>query len=200
MSADPPPPERDPDRPLPRARTVPAIDPKAPLDPGLRLSAEELAAQAAQPPPPPSRRFVLGTAGLVVLGGGAGVGYSFWRTRHGIRRAAPAALIQAAQAEQVLVATLDERITRFPQQAALLRQLRRDHALHAAALAAAVREHTGRLPVAARVAAQTKPHLIDVERGAAAAAARRALALTGTDAALLASIAACESAHVELLR
>jgi hypothetical protein len=142
---------------------------------------------------------VLGTAGLVVLGAGAGVGYSFWRTRNPAPRVAPKPLLDAARAERDLVATLDSAMARFPDQVALLRQLRADHAAHSAALDAAVREHTGRLPThAAAVAA--KGHLIDTERTASGAAARRAAALEGSDAALLASIAACEATHVELLR
>jgi hypothetical protein len=200
MSSDPGPEGRDPGRPLPPPRTVPAIDPTAPLASGLRLSPEELAEQAAKPPAPPSRRFVLGTGVLVLAGAGAGAGYSFWRTRHPAHRVAPTALVEAARAERVLVATLDDRIARFPKQAPLLRQLRLDHALHSAALDAAVREHTGTLPHPGPAAAVTKSRLIDTERRAAADAARRALALTGRDAALLASISACEAAHVELLR
>jgi hypothetical protein len=183
---------------MPSSRIVPAVDPAGPLDPGLQLSPEELAARAAEPPPPPSRRFVLGTAGLIMLGAGGGVGYSFWRTRHGAARVAPMALRQAAVAERDLVASLDRAIARFPDQRALLDQLRADHAAHAAALDAAVRAHTGHLPRHPAPVAATG-HLIDTERAASAAAARRAAALTGADAALLASIAACEASHVELL-
>ena len=203
MTPDPPlepdHPARDPNRPLPTPRVMPAIDPTAPLGSGLLLSPEELAEQAAKPPPPPSRRFVLGTAGLVLLGAGAGTGYSFWRTRHPAHRVAPQQLTDAAHSERVLVATIGARIKKFPQQAVLLRQLRSDHALHAAALDAAIFEHTGQLPRAV-AAAVTTGHLIDIERRAAADAARRALALTGSDAGLLVSIAACEATHVELLR
>src|SRR5580765_129153 len=121
------------------------------------------------------------------------------RTHRRARRVAPAALVEAADAEWALVATVERDLHRFPGQKALLLHLRADHAAHAAALEAAIHVHTGAPPKQAAAAAVTG-HLIDTERKAALAAARRATNLRGADAALLASIAACEASHVELLR
>jgi hypothetical protein len=182
-------------------RLVPPVDPAAPLDPQLQLTPAEIAAREAAPPPPPSRRFVLGTAALVLLGAGGGVGWSFWRTRSHTPRVAPPALIAAARAERALLAAVDADLTAHPDRAALLRQIRADHAAHAAALDAAIADHVGRRPTTS-TPAPTQPAggtLLTAERSAATAAARRAGQLTGRDAVLLASIAACEAGHAAVL-
>ncbi|MGN6608514.1 MAG: hypothetical protein ACTHMS_16075 [Jatrophihabitans sp.] len=181
-----------------RPAPVPPVDPAAPLDPSLRLTPAEKAVLDAAPPPPPSRRFVLGTGVLVLLGIGGGVGWSFWRTRSRAPRTAPPALLDAARAERTLMARLDAELAADPARAPLLRQIRADHAAHAATLDAAVAAHTGATPKHEPVTAPATA-LRAVEQDAAAAAARRAARLTGRDAALLASIAACESTHVALL-
>ena len=200
-SDDAAPSQRNPNRPLPRSRIVPAIDPTAPLDPGLQLTPEELAAQAAKPPPPPSRRFVVGTAGLAALAAAGGAGYSFWRTRHPVHHDPPAVLVAAAEAEHALLAYLDEVVTNQPQQRAALAQLRRDHAAHATALEAALSSYsrTPRTPQALHATPDIAA-LRTVEQAASQRAARQAAALQGEHAVLLASIAACEATHVELLR
>jgi hypothetical protein len=149
--------------------------------------------------------LVLGTAAVALLAAGGGVGYAFWRTR---RRhpspSAPAGLLAASRAEHALVAEFDAALAAGAAPPALLRTLRRDHAQHAAAIDAAIAERTGSPPFSsassAPATATTRADLLDLERAATSAATRRALTLSGRDATLLASIAACEATHVELLR
>ena len=177
----------------------------APLEPGLALSPEELAEQAAKPPPPPSRRFVLGTAGIAALAAAGGVGYSFWRTRNPVHHAAPAELVAAAQAERALVAYLDA-VLRASEPAAgdkrqALTQVRRDHAAHATALDAALSAYSPTRAEEAQLHAGLDiAGVRAVESAAAQRAARQAARLQGEHAVLLASIAACEATHLELLR
>ena len=180
---------------------MPAIDPTAPLNPGLQLTPEELAAQAAKPPPPPSRRLVLSAAGFAALAAAGGVGYSFWRTRNPVHHYPPAALVAAAQAEHALLAYLDTVVQNLPSQRALLLQLRRDHAAHATALDAALTAYSRRPNSREQLHATTDMQGVrTVERGASRRAAQQAAQLQGEHAVLLASIAACEATHVELLR
>lgn len=162
----------------------------------------------------PSRRaFLIAGGTAVVTGAGAGVGIEF--SRHEPRRRAstpppppPAELADALAAERDLIAVLDASIPTEPQLRARLTRIRADHAAHERALAAAVRQVSG--PSAAHrafpsgsetaaAAAVGAAELAGAERGAAQAAAARATRLTGRDAVLLASIAACEATHVELL-
>jgi len=180
---------------------VPAIDPTAPLDSGLRLTPEELAAQAAKPPPPPSRRLVLGTAGVAAFAAAGGVGYSLWRTRHPVHHYPPPVLVAAAAAEHALVAYLDAALRNLPSQRDVLLQLRRDHITHATALDAALTAYS-RMPSSRQPlhAALDLTGVRTVERAASQRAARQAGELLGEHAVLLASIAACEATHLELLR
>ena len=149
----------------------------------------------------------------MVAGAGAGVGVEFWRDRPKAaapRRHAPAALRAALAAEHELIAGLDASLPAAGSAAAALRQLRADHAAHARALAAAVAE-AGGAPAGATTAASgsagTSPppparsvaQLRQAETDASRRAAERAGALSGRDATLLASIAACEASHAELL-
>lgn len=149
----------------------------------------------------------------MVAGAGAGVGIEFWRDHPkpaARRQHAPAALRAALAAEHELIAGLDASLSAAGTAAAALRQVRADHAAHARALAAAVAEAGGAPPGAkgtapdaastARAAApRSVAQLRQAESDASRRAAKRAGALSGRDAALLASIAACEASHAELL-
>jgi hypothetical protein len=85
----------------------------------------------------------------------------------------------------------------------LVEQLRADHAAHLRAL----RRLLATYPSAPKTPSSPGPaqprtlgQLRGVEHQAAVDAAKRASALDGAAAALLASIAACEATHAELLR
>jgi hypothetical protein len=163
----------------------------------------------------PSRRaFLIAGGTAVVAGAGAGVGMEF--SRHEPRRRAatpapspPAELVDALAAERDLIAVLDASIPTEPQLRARLTRIRDDHTAHERALAAAVRQVSGpsAAPSAGPSASSGTPagaaagaaELARAERGAAQTAAARAARLAGRDAVLLASIAACEAAHAELL-
>lgn len=141
------------------------------------------------------------------------MGVEFWRDRpqHAApRRHAPAALRAALAAEHDLIATLDASLPAAGAAAGTLRRIRSDHAAHARALAAAVAEAGGAVPgdqPAASASAGTAPpaapasvaQLQQAEADASRWAAKRAGGLSGRDATLLASIAACEASHAELL-
>ena len=89
----------------------------------------------------------------------------------------------------------------------MIRQARADHVAHLRALDALVAGYgpaAKATPAASssRVPAgtpRTRAQLRAAEQQAASAAARRADALSGARAALLASIAACEATHADLL-
>lgn len=162
----------------------------------------------------PSRRaFLIAGGTAVVAGAGAGVGIEFTRHEPGPRTATPptpppAELVNALAAERDLIAALDASIPTAPQLRERLTRIRADHAEHERALAAAVRLAAGpsvrpAVPPSASgtpaAAATGAAELAGSERGAAQAAAARAARLTGRDAVLLASIAACEASHAELL-
>jgi hypothetical protein len=174
--------------------------------------AEPPAAAPADAPARPSRRaFLLGGGLAVVVGAGAGVGVEFWRDRPkpaAPQQHAPAALLAALDAEHELLAALDASLPAAGAAAPALRQLRADHVAHARALAAAVDE-AGGAPVRAKASAsptaspapapRSVAELRQAESDASRRAAEHAGALSGRDAALLASIAACEASHAELL-
>jgi hypothetical protein len=159
------------------------------------------------------RGFVLG-AGLAVLGAGGGVavGLLVDRTPDHVTVPRPRTLLAAAAAERTLLAQVDAALAGDASLRTVLRQVRADHAAHLAALTAAVELATGaaassgaasgsgsagaRVP---RPAPSSRDQLRAAEAAAASAGAQRALALTGRDAALLASISACEATHAELL-
>jgi len=155
-----------------------------------------------------SRRYLLG-AGVVLAAGGVGAGIAGISS---VRRPAAAAtevptqLHGALAREQALVAGLETALRRntgaIP--AVALRAARDDHAAHAAALSSAISAHPGPSssstpPPSPPAAAPTIAQLRAAELAAAGAAAAESSALAGPDAALLASISACEATHAELL-
>jgi hypothetical protein len=136
-------------------------------------------------------------------------------------------LTAAVAAERALLATADAAVAQaHGAEKRVLRAIRNDHAEHLAALTAAVRDDafpapapgsstsptnttpasSSALPSALPSTLASKPtgriSSADVRKGeqrASRAAAARALHLSGRDAALLASIAASEATHAELL-
>jgi hypothetical protein len=105
-------------------------------------------------------------------------------------------------AERTLIGDLDATTGGTAAVRRVIAQARADHAAHLTALRGMLAGY------AATASAPTRPHgrprslaqLHAAERDAAQAAARHADALDGAAAALLASIAACEATHAELLR
>jgi hypothetical protein len=153
---------------------------------------------------PVSRRGVLIGALAVLAGAGGGVAAGLVRPLHPHHRGKPAPtdLVDALAAERALIARLQVRAGRNPALNATFAALIADHAAHATALTAALREYapakaTRPAPV---TRAPSKQQQRSAEATAAARAAKRAARLRGSDAALLASIAACEASHAEALR
>jgi hypothetical protein len=143
-----------------------------------------------------TRRALLG-AGVVAAAGGIGAAVA------GLQRRSPPApprqLSDALAREQSLVANLDAALGGRPE----LRQVRDNHAAHAAALRQAIARY--RVPASPLISASSRPlggttaQLRGSELAAAKAAAAESAALAGADAALLASISASEATHAELL-
>jgi hypothetical protein len=110
--------------------------------------------------------------------------------------------LSAQHAELALIADLDRSIASRSADVTLLRQVRADHTEHLAALTAAIALGTGHstpVPTPSAGAARTHGELAAAEQAAARSTSLLALTLTGADSALLASIAACEATHAELL-
>ncbi|MBE7187780.1 hypothetical protein [Jatrophihabitans endophyticus] len=160
------------------------------------------------PDAPPRRRtrrwFVAGGLALVV-GGAAGVAADYVRGRpvRSARPAMPAALHDALQDERRLVALAEiaRRQADGDLPAALLEALVRDHRAHLAGLTAAAESYAApRHQVrAGHLVGDDRASLRKAEQRAARRAGERATQLHGDTAALLASIAACEATHAELL-
>jgi hypothetical protein len=139
--------------------------------------------------------------GLVVLAsGGAGVAGAVLPDRSPEPRPEPpGVLVAAAAAERALLADLTATTGGTAEVRVLLAQAAADHRAHLAALTGLLAAYRSMAPAAARGTPRTRAQLRSAERAASTAAARRAERLTGPTAALLASIAACEASHAELL-
>ena len=161
------------------------------------------------PQAPPSRRGFVIAGGLALASAGAGV----WWARRDDGADAPSRpadtheLAAAADAERELIALVDALARRHRGAlAATLAAVRRDHVAHYAAIHAAIADARYPRTVPRQPAADysgPKPKLADLlaqERQASRQAASRAERLTGRSATLLASIAASEAVHAEVLR
>ncbi|SHG75768.1 hypothetical protein SAMN05443575_2709 [Jatrophihabitans endophyticus] len=188
--------------------TDPATDPST--DPSTEPPADPADATAAGPrhaatAPHRSRRWFLAGAGTVVLAGGGGVGAAFLRRESGTHAERPPAPLRAAvAAERRLIADLDATTGGTASVRGVLVQARADHAAHLRALEAVVAGYGA--PAAAATASRSPAgtprsaaELRAAEHRASQQAAARAGTLHGRSAALLASIAACEATHAELL-
>jgi len=141
--------------------------------------------------------------GLAVLaGGGAGVGAAVLRHRPGHRSppAPPADLVAAAETERRLIADLVATTGGTADVRFVIEQATANHRAHLAALegllAAYATPHVAPSRTPGRP--RTKGQLRGAEQSASGAAAARTLQLPGQQAALFASIAACEASHAEL--
>jgi hypothetical protein len=152
--------------------------------------------------PVPSRRWFLAGGALVVLGAAGGAAAALLRGAVPLPPA-PAALRAAAAAERRLIADLDATTGGSPAVRRVIVQARADHAAHLAALTRLLAGYRRPAPASAAPRGgtpRTLAQLRTAEQRAAAGAAAHAAALDGGLAALLASIAACEASHAELLR
>ena len=150
-----------------------------------------------------SRRWFVAGGAAVLLGGGAGVGVEFLRERPPKPLPPPPApLLAAIDAERRLIADLDATTGGAPAVRAVIAAARADHAAHLAALTRLLTPYRIQHPSPSPVpgTARTLAQLRAAEQQAAAGAARYARTLRGAQAAMLASIAACEATHAELLR
>lgn len=151
------------------------------------------------------RRFLLGSAAAIVAAGGGGAAAALLHSRPAqtpeLAPQTPTLLLAAVAAEEDLIAAIDA-----AGNAAALAHLRADHVAHREALLGAVRlaRRGSASPTptssSAPVPRLTLTQLGEAEAAAATAAAATASKLLGADAALLASISACEASHAELLR
>ena len=147
-----------------------------------------------------SRRdfLVAGAIGVLAAGGGVAVGVATTRSSPRRKPESQRVLVAAISAERALIARVDA--TSHPDQA--LHRLRIDHAAHLRALQAAAGQ-AAQIPAASPAPTQarttTRAELRAAEQQASTRAAQRAVHLSGRDAVLLASIAACEATHAVLL-
>jgi hypothetical protein len=184
--------------------------PEAP-GPGALPGAEPTATWTPGPQPSvpagsgTSRRWFLAgglTLAALVAGAGGGVGIEFLRHRSPEPPpAAPAALVAAAAAERALVADLSATTGGAPDVRLVIEQAQVNHRAHLAAIEDLLTAYGTPSPTPSppRGIPRTKVQLRAAEMAAATAATQRAEALRGRQATLLASIAACESTHAELL-
>lgn len=159
-----------------------------------------------------TRRWFLAGAGAVLVGAGGGVAAAFGQRRpRPVPHPPPQLLVDAYVAEQRLVASAAATARAAPaEERVVLAQLRRDHEAHSAALRAELARFDHPSRVARRRATAlagrtvtTPAALAALEARAAGQAAGRANELAASHpvpATVLASIAGCESGHVQLLR
>ena len=159
----------------------------------------------------PSRRtFLVVSGGLVVAGaaGGVALGLASGPSSSSGPLVAhvSAELTAAAAAERSLIATVDAALpsARGSRRAAL-RLVRSDHVAHLRAIEGAIADAVYPAVRSASASASSSPPVAvhgpvaTAERAASRVAAARAGRLTGAPAVLLASIAAAEASHAELL-
>jgi hypothetical protein len=155
----------------------------------------------AEPPPVEpaghhTRRWFLALGGALAVGAGVGTGAAFLHPERARKRKPPArppadveaALDAAVAAERGLLADLDATSGGAAAVRQVIAQARADHAAHRPA-----RHKVHGTP-------RTQAQLRAAETAASVTAAKRAAGLDGAVAVLLASIAACEATHAELLR
>lgn len=151
-----------------------------------------------------SRRWFLAGGTAVLLGGGGGVLAAFLRdSSPKPPPPAPAALLSAIAAERTLIADLVATTGGAAAVRRVIVQAHADHVAHLAALTrlrAAFRSTSAPASPNVRGKPRTLAQLRGAEQHAAMTATRNAAALDGGLAAVLASIAACEASHAELLQ
>ncbi|MFN2518857.1 MAG: hypothetical protein ABR604_07420 [Jatrophihabitantaceae bacterium] len=150
------------------------------------------------------RSLLLGSVGVVLAaGGGVAVGALRPVARREPTGRPPVELVAALHAERTLIAVIDATTGGRPRVRTALRQIRADHVSHQIVLQAAVDAYP-QSPPATVTSSPGAAQALDVaglrraEHLASVRAATLATRLTGTNATLLASIAACEASHAEL--
>ncbi|HLZ37238.1 MAG TPA: hypothetical protein VKP64_05670 [Mycobacteriales bacterium] len=139
----------------------------------------------------PTRRAVL-VAALAVTVGGCRLGSREAAGRRSREDRDAAVRARTVAAERALLTAYDAVLATHPDPGGRLARLREDHAAHLAALGAVV-SHS---PSPGGMSAPPFPHLLSLERRAAADRVTDCLAASDPDLArLLASVAACEAAH-----
>jgi hypothetical protein len=166
-----------------------------------------------------TRRALLASGAALIVGGAAGVAFQISGSAIDgtpVQPAPPPELVAAAASESALLSAIDGALAHDPSLRSLLAGVRADHVAHQAVLRAALGAYarTAGVSTAANASpsaslAPTMPtptptqlsrnQLRALELKAAATASRHARALSGPDAAVLASISACEASHAELL-
>jgi hypothetical protein len=148
-----------------------------------------------------TRRAVLWSGlGVAAAAGGAVAGVLLPAHPAGPRTQPPQPLLDALAAEQRLVAMHRAAVT-DPSLREPMALARADHLAHVQAIHAMLAAFAPAAAVSSPApGAATRETLRAAETQAASAAATRAAALTGRAAPVLASIAACEATHAELLR
>lgn len=196
-------------QPHPRPRPAPEAAAASEETPGPRH-----AAPAQRPEPQiarrgPSRRWLLVSGAAVAVGGAAGVAAELVQRRvDAPADRPPQELVAALAAERALIADLDATTGGMPAVRRVVRQARANHAAHLQTLRELVATYSGAASESASPSAgtptargipRTRAQLRAAEQRASSSAAARAARLDGAHAALLASIAACEATHADLL-
>jgi hypothetical protein len=164
--------------------------------------------------PPPSRRgfVVAGAVAVLAAAGGVAAGRDTGSQAATPPFAVAHALTDAAEAERALLEQVDAALARATgPRRAQLRQIRADHVAHLTAIKASIADALYPATPPAAASGSTSPSSSPArarvsvaqvragEQQASRAAAARAAQLTGRPAVLLASIAAAEATHAELL-
>lgn len=156
-----------------------------------------------------TRRWFLVGGAAALLGGAGGVAAQLaHRTARATPAPPPELLVAALAAERSLIADLDATTGGSAAVRRVVAQVRADHVAHAAALRGLLATFPPSASSSASAPAspippatpRTRAQLRVTEQGAAERAGAAASIAHGHLAALLASIAACEATHVELLR
>lgn len=154
-----------------------------------------------------SRRWFLAGGGAIVVAAGTGVAAELVHHRGAARpgpRPPPEVLLAAVAAERALIADLDATTGGAPAVREVITQSRADHAAHLRTLSALVAGYDAPAAAASTSVSPGTPRTLAelraAEQRASSAAAHRAATLHSQLAALLASIAACEATHAELLK
>jgi hypothetical protein len=149
-----------------------------------------------------TRRRLLG-AGAVTLAGGAGLTAGLLRPRRApAPPLAPAALVAAAARERAMITSIDAVVDADLR--AALASIRADHVQHLEAVDALLAHAAGAgavssAPRGSVSAAPTRAQLLAAENAAQAGWAQLSARATGPQAALFASVSACEATHVAAL-
>jgi hypothetical protein len=164
-----------------------------------------------------SRRSLLATGAIIAAAGAGSLVAALTRAPKRAVRAAPAPtpsptaleLTLALERERVLISSIDAAMNADSALHPILDNVRADHAAHLGALAQTLAINGVQLPATAASSVSPTPIppsaapgielLRSAEQSAQLSAAHSSSVLRGAEAVLMASIAACEAGHAELL-